>query len=184
VTSLTNANGVINKAALLLIPNALSVEHVLHMQKSLDQMNLQLHHVLSEITGLSGLRILDAILAGERNPIKLAELCHWRVKSSRDTVAKALEGDYRPEHLFVLKQSPADYRDHQQQIGEVDKEIHQHLADLPPERTPNQGYPKRTKKYPYEKRHYDYEKTVVVEIRKGRRAEWQIAIRPSDGVMV
>ena len=60
----------------------MAAQHVLHMQKSLDQMNLQLHHVLSEITGLSGLRILDAILAGERNPVKLAELCHWRVKSS------------------------------------------------------------------------------------------------------
>jgi hypothetical protein len=51
------------------------------MQKSLDQMNLQLHHVLSDITGLSGQLIMDAILAGTRNPIELAELCHWRVKS-------------------------------------------------------------------------------------------------------
>jgi transposase len=60
----------------------MAAQHVMHMQKSLDQMNLQLHHVLSEITGLSGQRIWDAILAGERDPIKLAELCHARVKSS------------------------------------------------------------------------------------------------------
>ena len=55
----------------------MAAEHVLHIQKSLDQMNLQLHNVLSEITGLSGpRRILDAILAGARDPAKLAELCH------------------------------------------------------------------------------------------------------------
>ncbi len=58
-----------------------------HMQKALSQMNLQLHHVLSEITGVSGLAILDAILAGERDPAKLASLCNWRVRSSRETVA-------------------------------------------------------------------------------------------------
>jgi transposase len=73
----------------------MAAQHVMHMQKSLDQMNLQLHHVLSEITGLSGQRILDAILAGERDPIQLAELCDARVESSQDTVARALEGDYR-----------------------------------------------------------------------------------------
>ena len=76
----------------------MAAEHVLHMQKALDQMNLQLHRVLSDITGLSGLRIVDAILAGERDPITLARLCHSRVKSSLNTVAKSLEGDYRPEH--------------------------------------------------------------------------------------
>jgi hypothetical protein len=55
---------------------------------------------MSEITGSSGQRSLDAILAGERDPIKLAELCHARVKSSQDILARALEGDYRSEHLF------------------------------------------------------------------------------------
>ena len=56
-------------------------------------MNLQLRHVLSDITGLSGMRILDAILAGERDPVKLAALCHGTVRSPRETVAKSLEGD-------------------------------------------------------------------------------------------
>jgi transposase len=132
-----------------------AAQHVLHKQKSLDQMNLQPHHVLSEITGLSGLRILDAILPGERDPAKLAELCHWRVKSSQDTVAKALEGDYRPEHLFALKQSLAGYRYYQQEIGEADQEIRQQLADLPTSQSAEPKLPKRTKKYPYEKRHYE-----------------------------
>jgi hypothetical protein len=73
----------------------MAAEHVLHMQKALDQMNLQIHRVLSDITGMSGLRILDAILAGKRDPVTLARLCHGSVKSSEDTIAKSLEGDYR-----------------------------------------------------------------------------------------
>jgi hypothetical protein len=60
----------------------MAAEHTVHMQKALSQMNLQLHHVLSDITGVSGLAILDAILEGERNPVKLAGLCNWRVRSS------------------------------------------------------------------------------------------------------
>lgn len=68
----------------------MAAEHTMHMQKALSQMNLQLHHVLSESTGVSGLAILDAILAGERDPAKLASLCNWRVRSSRETVAKSI----------------------------------------------------------------------------------------------
>ena len=83
----------------------MAAEHIMHIQKALDQMNLQVHRVLTEITGLSGLRILDAILACERDPLTLARLCHKRVKSSESTVAKSLEGDYRPEHIFALRQS-------------------------------------------------------------------------------
>ncbi len=73
----------------------MAAEHVMHIQKALDQMNLQVHRVLSDITGLSGFRIMDAILTGERDPVALAQLCHSRVKSSREIVAKSLEGDYR-----------------------------------------------------------------------------------------
>lgn len=124
----------------------MAAHHVMHMQKSLDRMNLQLHHVLSEITGLSGQRILDAILTGERDPIKLAELCHARVKSSQDTIAKALEGDYRSEHLFTLKQSLAGYRYYQQQIQEVDREIHRQMVGLPVSESAQPELPKRTKR--------------------------------------
>ena len=131
----------------------MAAQHVMHMQKSLDQMNLQLHHVLSEITGLSGQRILDAILAGERDPIKLAELCHARVRRSQDTIAKALEGDYRSEHLFTLKQSLAGYRYYQQQIQEVDREIHIQMLVLPIADTVQSELPKRTKKHPYATKH-------------------------------
>lgn len=128
-------------------------QHVMHMQKSLDQMNLQLHHVLSDITGLSGQCILDAILAGERDPMKLAELCHARVRSSQDKIAKALEGDYRAEHLFTLKQSLAGYRYYQQQIQEVDREIQRQMMVLPIAQNAQPELPKRTKKHPYGTRH-------------------------------
>lgn len=85
----------------------MAAEHVLHMQKALDQMNLQIHRVPNDLTGMSGLRILEAILAGERDPLTLAGLCHGGAKCSEDKIAKSLEGDYRPEHLFALRQSLA-----------------------------------------------------------------------------
>jgi transposase len=75
-------------------------EQVLRMQNSLDQMNLQMHHVISDVTGLTGLSILDAILAGERDPAVLAQLKDPRVKASDETIVKSLVGDYRPEHVF------------------------------------------------------------------------------------
>ena len=78
---------------------------VLLMQKALTQMNLQLHNVISDITGVSGLAIIDAILLGEREPSKLSGLCDGRIKASRQVVAKSLVGDYRPEHLFCLYQA-------------------------------------------------------------------------------
>jgi transposase len=105
----------------------LASTHVLHMQKALDQMNVQLHHVLSDITGLSGLAILDAILAGERDPRTLARLRDGRVKASEETIVQALTGDYRAEHLFTLKQSLATYRHYQKLMTACDLEIEQQL---------------------------------------------------------
>ncbi len=84
--------------------------HIQHMQKALDQMNLQLHHVISDITGLTGLSIIDSILSGERDAVVLAKLRDPRIKASEKMVADALTGDYRPEHLFTLKQSREAYR--------------------------------------------------------------------------
>jgi len=98
-------------------------EQVLRMQKALDQMNLQIHHVISDVTGLTGLSILDAILAGERNPAVLAKLKDPRVKASEETIVKSLVGDYRPEHVFTLRQSLTAYRYFQKLIAECDREI-------------------------------------------------------------
>lgn len=120
-------------------------EHILHMQKSLSQMNLQIHHVLSDITGSSGQAILDAILAGERDPVQLAQLCNSRVKSPREKVAKALEGDYRSEHLFTLKQSLAGYRYYHKLIAELDCEIERRMQILPSASDGSQPIQNRTK---------------------------------------
>jgi transposase len=113
--------------------------HVQHMQKALTQMNVQLHHVLADLTGKSGLAILDAILKGERDPQQLAKLRDPRVKASEATVAKALQGDWRTEHLFTLRQALAAYRHYQQLIAECDAEIMrllQEMAAAPEEAAP------------------------------------------------
>lgn len=104
--------------------------HVQHMQKALMQMNLHLHHVLSDITGVTGTRIIQAIVDGEREPQRLAELRDRRVKNSPETIAKALEGHYRAEHVFTLKQSFDLYQFYRRQIDECDRQIQLHLQNL------------------------------------------------------
>jgi len=106
-------------------------EHIQHMQKALTQMNLQLHHVLSDLTGKSGMAILDAILAGERDPAELARLRDPKCKNDATTIARALEGTWRPEHLFALRQAYELYRFHHQQIADCDAIIQEELAQLP-----------------------------------------------------
>lgn len=103
-------------------------QQVLRIQKALEQMNLQLHKVLSDIVGVSGLRILRAILAGERDAHKLAALCHKLVKADSETVVKSLNGHYRPEHLFTLKQALSTYEFLHQQMQDCDEQIHQCMA--------------------------------------------------------
>jgi transposase len=104
--------------------------HILHMQKALTQMNLQIHNVISDITGVTGLAIIDAVLSGERNPQKLAALKNGRIKATKDTIAKSLNGDYLPEHVFTLKQSLQVYRHYQKMITECDQEIENHLNNF------------------------------------------------------
>jgi len=140
----------------------MAAEHVLHLQKALDQMNLQLHRVLSDITGESGLRILDAILAGQRDPMLLARLCNGRVRSSHDTIAKSLEGDYRGEHVFALRQSLTAYRYYQQLIIEVDREIGSYVADLPTGPASDCKIPPQTKKTKHRRQHHE---PVVFDLR-------------------
>jgi len=111
-----------------LIASAASATHL--MQKSLNQMNLVLHNVISDITGKTGLAIIDAILAGERDPAVLSELRDPRIKNSKEIVAKSLVGDYRTEHLFTLKQSLASYRHYQELIGECDREIERLFSEF------------------------------------------------------
>jgi transposase len=104
--------------------------HVQHMQKSLDQMNLQIHHVISDITGVTGLAIVDAIVAGNRNPEELANLRDYRIKASVETVRKSLIGDYRAEHVFTLNQSLKAYRYYQQLIADCDQQVQQRIESF------------------------------------------------------
>jgi transposase len=102
-----------------------------HMQKALQQMNIQLQQVLSDIAGLSGLTIIEAIIEGERNPLKLAGMVDPRVKSTRHRIAQALIGDYRAEHLFQLKTAFQLYNTYENKIVACDEELERALENLP-----------------------------------------------------
>ena len=94
-----------------------------HMQKALTQMNLQLPVVLSDITGVTGMRIIRAIVDGQRDPVRLARMRHPGVKRSEETIAKALSGHYRTEHVFALEQALAAYDFYQRQIEQCDQAL-------------------------------------------------------------
>ena len=113
-------------------------QHVQHMQKALTQMNVQFQHVISDITGLTGLAILDAIVAGERDPAVLAKLRDPRIKASEETIRKSLEGNWRAEHVLVLKQRLSLYRSYRDQINDCDQEIEKLLAAFNPKVDPEQ----------------------------------------------
>jgi transposase len=102
-----------------------------HLQKALQQMNVQLHQVLSDVTGVSGLTIIGAILEGQRDPVKLAAMVDRRVRASQPTIQKALTGDYRPEHLFVLKTAFELYHTYEAKIEACDEQMVAEAAQLP-----------------------------------------------------
>lgn len=107
-----------------------AASHLQLMQKALTEMNLHLHHVLSDLAGVSGLRILDALLAGERDARTLAALRDPSCKTEFAKVVKALEGDWRPELLFVLRQAREAFRYVHSQLAECDREVELVLARL------------------------------------------------------
>jgi transposase len=107
-----------------------AASHIQHMQKALTEMNLQLHHVVADITGATGLRIIRAILAGERDPKVLARLRHYSCHSSAETIAKALTGSYRSEHLFALEQALALYDAYHEKASACDVRIEAVLKEL------------------------------------------------------
>jgi transposase len=119
-----------------LIKNAST--HIQHMQKSLTQMNVQIHNVISDITGVTGLAIIDAIVAGQRDLDKLANLKDPRIKASKEKIKKSLKGDYRREHVFTLKQALQAYRHCRQMVHECDIEIEKHLNEFDSNIEPDQ----------------------------------------------
>jgi transposase len=102
------------------------------MQKALQQMNVKLTNVISDITGVTGMSIICDILAGERDPHKLAEHRDFRCRKSKEEIAKSLEGNYKPEHVFALKQALEAHDFYQGQIKACDVEIEKRYAAFEP----------------------------------------------------
>jgi transposase len=125
-------------------------QHVQHLQKALVQMNVQLGLVLEDVTGATGLRIIRAILAGERDPERLAALRHGKCAHSVATIAKALQGDWREEHLFALGQALELLEAYQAKIAACDARIEAHLrtfADRSAGQPPPKGPPPRADRH-------------------------------------
>jgi transposase len=123
---------------------SLAAQHVQHMQKAMDRLNVKIHVVISDITGRSGMRIIQAILAGERSPEKLVELCDEQIlKSKRAPMLEALRGLWRQEHLFALELAMDSYQSYQKQIAQCDGRIAEVLQEISAGKpTPDLGKPK------------------------------------------
>lgn len=110
--------------------------HIQHMQKALTFMNLQLHHVVADVTGVTGMKIIRAIIGGQRDPQVLAQMRDVRCKATEETVRAALVGNYQPEHVFALAQALALYDFYQARVEECDAKIQEVLAALIAEKVP------------------------------------------------
>ncbi len=104
-----------------------AAHHIQHMQKALTQMNVKLQHVISDITGKTGMDIIEAIVRGERDPGQLAGLRDRRIRADEETIAKSLHGDWREEHIFELTQALELYRFYHAKIDECDRQIEKQL---------------------------------------------------------
>jgi transposase len=108
-----------------------AAQQQLRMQKALTLMNVQLHHVISDISGLTGLSIVRAVVGGERDPEQLARLRDPRIRASKETIQKSLEGNWQEELLFDLKIALESYDHFQSQIRAYDEQIRQELKEVP-----------------------------------------------------
>jgi len=121
--------------------------HEQHMQKALDRMNLKIHEVLSDLTGVSGLKMVEAILAGQRNPVALLALCDPQVqKNKAGRLRAALEGHWKAEHLFALRQAYELWQFYQQKIAECDQAIQKVLQQIAGPDDPSCPAPPATKR--------------------------------------
>src|ERR1017187_8248593 len=117
---------------------AMTSQHSQHMHKALTQMNVQIQHVISDITGVTGLAIVDSILDGQRDPAVLAKLRDPHIKASEETIRKSLVGNWRPEHLFTLQQSRQMYQHYQEQVAACDVEIEKLVVAFQPRVDPGE----------------------------------------------
>lgn len=110
---------------------SMGAAHVQHMQKALERMNIKVHDVISQLSGASGLRMVRAILKGERDPKQLADLCDAQIViKKRERLIEALRGSWQDEHLFALGQALAGWEFYQQQIQQCDQQIARELRQL------------------------------------------------------
>lgn len=120
--------------------------HEQHMQKALERMNLKIHDVISDLTGISGLKMIEAILAGQRQPEALVALCDPQIKQRKATrLREALEGNWKAEHLFALRQAYELWQFYQQKIRECDQAIESVLQELAGPSDPQRPAPRTTK---------------------------------------
>jgi transposase len=126
----------------------MATAHIQHMQKSLDQMNVQIHRVISDLTGQTGMAIVEAIVRGERDPRQLAKFRDPRIQATEEVIARSLVGDWRPEHLFTLRQALEAWRNSEKLIRECEEEIQKYLdrwepaedlAPMPPSNKSRKG---------------------------------------------
>ncbi len=123
-----------------------AAHHIQHMQKALTQMNVKIQHVIRDITGKTGLAIVDAIVSGKRDPLKLARLRDPRIRADETTIVRSLQGHWRDEHIFELTQALELYRMYQSKIAECDRKLEAQLGQFenrgdgePPLRKPNRS---------------------------------------------
>lgn len=105
-------------------------QQVQRMQKAFEQMNIQLHKVLSDLAGMTGMKIVRALLRGERNPEHLVQYCHALCKHPREDFVKALTGQYREDHLFALAQAVELFDVYHEKIRALDEKIHAYMRQL------------------------------------------------------
>jgi hypothetical protein len=117
------------------------------MQKALERMNLKIHDVISDLTGVSGLKMVEAILAGERNPVALVALCDPQIRKNKaGRLRAALEGTWKSEHLFALRQAHELWQFYQSKIQECDQAIELVLQEVVGTEDPENPAPKATKR--------------------------------------
>jgi transposase len=125
----------------------MAASHEQHLQKALERMNLKIHDVISDLTGVSGLKMIEAILAGQRSPVALLALCDPQIqKKKADRLCQALEGTWKDEHLFALRQAHELWQFYQKKIAECDVAIEAVLKELAGPEDPTQPPPPPTKR--------------------------------------
>lgn len=107
-----------------------AADQIRHMHKCLDQMNLQIHHVISDLTGTTGMAIVEAIVAGERDARVLAAHRDPRIKASTQIIEESLRGDWREEHLLVLRLALATWKHLSEQVAELDEDVRRRVEAL------------------------------------------------------